>query len=242
MASASYNPKDYWIEQGKVYKDNFRYNSKFELQERFLIEYLTSNIFSTTNSQAKPVKLSVLEVGCGFGRITRLILENFGKLITKYTAVDMSPDQIRNAKKFVGDPYVEGYDVPNVGDNESKKEERLEFVVSDIQSLTSANASNLKYDLVLACEVLLHVLPSEIHQVVYQLTEMSNKHIINVDWYEDVVPKKIAPHNFIHRYEEIYANIPSVMRVRRIAIIKKGMISKLDTKQSIFHASKDAIE
>jgi SAM-dependent methyltransferase len=240
MASASYNPKDYWIEQGKVYQDNFRYNSKFELQERFLIDYLTSNIFSTTNSDSKPVKLSVLEVGCGFGRITRLILENFGRLILKYTAVDMSPDQIRNAKKFVGDQSLERQDVPTVDESESKKDERLEFVVSDIQSLTSSHVSNLKYDLVLACEVLLHVLPSEIHQVVYQLTEMSNNHIINIDWYEEVVPKKIAPHNFIHRYEEIYANIPSVMRIRRIPIIKKGMISKLDTKQSIFHASKEA--
>ena len=191
MASASYNPKDYWIEQGKVYKDNFRYNSKFELQERFLIEYLTSNVFPTTNSNVNSVKLSILEVGCGFGRITRLILENFDKLITRYTAVDMSPDQIRNAKKFVGEPYLGRHDVLTGDVNESKNDERLEFVVSDIQSLTSAYASNMKYDLVLACEVLLHVLPSEIRQVVYQLTEMSNKHIINIDWYEAEAPKKL---------------------------------------------------
>jgi hypothetical protein len=52
------------------------------------------------------------------------------------------------------------------------------------------------------------------------------------------VPKKIAPHNFIHRYEEIYAKIPSVKQVRRIPIMKKGILSKLDTKQSIFHALK----
>jgi SAM-dependent methyltransferase len=238
MSSAAYDPKDYWIEQGKVYKDNFRYNNKFELQERFLIEYLNSNIFTATNSEDKPVELSVLEVGCGFGRITRLILEKFGRLVTKYVAVDMSPDQIRNAKQFVEDSYLEGEDVPIVDDIESSKDERLEFVVSDIQSLNSTNASSQRYDLVLACEVLLHVLPSEIKQVVSQLAEMSNKHIINVDWYEEEVPKKIAPHNFIHQYEEIYANIPSVKRVRRTPIVKKGMLSKLDTKQSIFHASK----
>ena len=69
---------------------------------------------------------------------------------------------------------------------------------------------------------------------------MSNKDIITVDWYEDEVPKKVAPHNFIHRYEEIYASIPTVKRVRRIPIVKKGVLSKLDTKQSIFHASKQA--
>ena len=80
MSSASYNPKDYWIEQGKVYKNNFRYNNKFELQERLLIEYLASNIFTPTNSGDEPAEFSVLEVGCGFGRITKLLLTNFGKV------------------------------------------------------------------------------------------------------------------------------------------------------------------
>jgi SAM-dependent methyltransferase len=239
MSSASYNPKDYWMEQGKVYKNNFRYNNKFELQERLVIEYLTSNIF-TSNSGDEPSEFSVIEVGCGFGRITRLLLTNFGKSITKYVAVDMSPDQIRNAKQFLEDLYLEAKAVTTVDDTKSKYDERLEFIVSDIQSLHSTGAINRRYDLVLACEVLLHVLPSEIQQVMRQLTEMSNKHIINVDWYEEELPKKIAPHNFIHRYEEIYANIPSVKRVNRIPIVKKGMLSKLDTKQSIFHASKQA--
>lgn len=239
MSSASYNPKDYWIEQGKVYKNNFRYNNKFELQERFLIEYLTSNIF-TSNSRETPAEFTVLEVGCGFGRITRLLLANFGKSITKYVAVDMSPDQIRNAKQFVADPFLEEKAATTVDDSERMNEERLEFIVSDIQSLHSTDAIKQSYDLVLACEVLLHVLPSEIQQVIHQLTELSNKHIINVDWYEEELPKKIAPHNFIHRYEEIYANIPSVKRVHRIPIVRRGMLSKLDTKQSIFHASKQA--
>jgi SAM-dependent methyltransferase len=240
MSSASYNPKDYWLEQGKVYKNNFKYNNKFELQEHSLIEYLTSNIFTSTDSENKPAGVSVLEVGCGFGRITRLLLANFGKLITEYLAVDMSPDQIKNAKQYIGDSYLIGESVPTSDGKKSAKDERLKFVVSDIQSLNATNVSNQRYDLVLACEVLLHVLPSEIQKVVYQLTEMSNKHIINVDWYEKEVPKKVAPHNFIHQYEEIYASIPSIKQVRRIPIVRKGILSKLDTKQSIFHASKQA--
>jgi SAM-dependent methyltransferase len=238
MSSSPYNPKDYWIEQGRVYKNNFRYNNKFELQERLLIEYLKGNIFPSTYSESAPVKLSVLEVGCGFGRITKLLLANFGKSITKYVAVDMSSDQIRNARQFVEDPYLNGKAATTADDNKSRNDDRLEFIVSDIQSVRSTDASKQRYDLVLACEVLLHILPSEIEQVVHLLTGMSNKHIINVDWYEEEVPKKIAPHNFIHRYEEIYARIPSVKQVRRIPIIKKGMLSKLDTKQSIFHALK----
>jgi ubiquinone/menaquinone biosynthesis C-methylase UbiE len=88
MSSASYNPKDYWLEQGKVYKNNFKYNNKFELQERLLIEYLTSNIFTSTDSENKPAGMSVLEVGCGFGRITRLLLV---RKIKQSIRADMSP-------------------------------------------------------------------------------------------------------------------------------------------------------
>jgi SAM-dependent methyltransferase len=202
----SYIPKEYWLEKGKVYKQEFQYNKKFKLQEQMLIDYLKKQIpFST-----------VLEVGCGFGRITKLLLSNFPE-ITEYIAVDLSPEQIENAKK-----YVLGVD----------KRTALKFIVSDIQSLELDS----KYDLVIAPEVLLHILPSEIKDVILRLEGWSKRNIVNIDWYEEVVPRKAAPHNFIHQYAEIYRQMPRIARVTRIPIIKSGMFSKIDTKQSIFHA------
>ena len=111
----------------------------------------------------------------------------------------------------------------------------IKFIVSNIQSLQV----NKKYDLVIASEVLLHILPSEINEVVSKLVNMSNRHVVNIDWYEEKTPKNVAPHNFIHNYEEIYKSIPSITRVNRIPIEKKkrSLLSfQLDTKQSIFHA------
>ena len=202
----SYVPKEYWLERGKVYKQEFQYNKKFKLQEQMLIDYLKKQVSFST----------VLEVGCGFGRITKLLLSNFPE-ITEYVAVDLSPEQIENAKK-----YVLGVD----------KRTALKFIVSDIQSLELDS----KYDLVIAPEVLLHILPSEIKDVIARLEGWSKSNIVNIDWYEEVVPRKAAPHNFIHQYEEIYRQMPRVARVTRIPIIKSGMFSKFDTKQSIFHA------
>lgn len=202
----SYFPKEYWLERGKVYKQEFQYNKKFKLQEQMLIDYSKKQISFST----------VLEVGCGFGRITKLLLSNFPE-ITEYVAVDLSPEQIENAKK-----YVLGVD----------KRTALKFIVSDIQSLELDS----KYDLVIAPEVLLHILPSEIKDVIARLEGWSKRNIINIDWYEEVVPRKAAPHNFIHQYEEIYRQMPRVARITRIPIIKSGMLSKIDTKQSIFHA------
>ena len=200
----SYIPGEYWAERGKDYKKNFKYSDKFELQEQMLIEYLKKYSFS-----------SILEVGCGFGRITKLLLANFPE-ITDYYAFDLSSHQIENAKiNITGMP----------------KSESVQFAVSDIQSFQAPK----KYDLVIASEVLLHILPSEIEQVIGKLVSLSNKYMCNIDWYEEKTPRNAAPHNFIHQYEKIYKSISSIESVHRIPIVKKkGFFSKIDTKQSIF--------
>ena len=66
----TYDPQQFWTEQGKTYKEQFQYNEKFELQEQMLIDYLKKNVSLSSFS-------TILEVGCGFGRITKLLLLNF---------------------------------------------------------------------------------------------------------------------------------------------------------------------
>ena len=210
----SYNPSEYWHERGKKYKENFRYNKDFVLQEELLINYLSDNIFTPDESTK-----SVLELGCGYGRITKLLLTKFPNMIKEYLAVDLSPHQIENAKEYVG-----------------SNNNKLTFSVSDIQSFDT----NKKYDLVILSEVLLHVLPSEIDSVIKKILLLSNIHIINIDWYEDKLPRdyKIrATYNFIHQYETIYKKYtePSTI-IKRIPIKrKKNFFNTHDTKQSIFH-------
>jgi len=211
-----YIPNEYWFERGKKYKEEFRYNKNSELQERVLLDYL-KEIPSSFSSFS-----TVLEVGCGFGRITKLLLSNFSN-IQEYIAIDLSPDQIENAKVFVK-PAID-----------TKEHNPLNFIVSDIQSFQNER----KYDLVISSEVLMHVLPSEIEDVIIKIVDMSNEHIINIDWYERKTPWNAAPHNFIHQYEMIYRNTPTVSKVYRIPIVKKeSWLRSLDTKQSIFHACK----
>jgi hypothetical protein len=66
--------------------------------------------------------------------------------------------------------------------------------------------------------------PFEIQDVYRKLVDLSNAHIVNVDWYEDVAVLG-AEYNFIHQYQ---ANL-----VKRIK--KPG----LDVKQAIFHRKKN---
>ncbi len=206
----SYNPSEYWRERGKVYKKNFRYDKDKRLQEEFLLTHL-SGISGSFKS--------VLELGCGFGRITNLLLINYDN-ITEYLAVDISPDQIENAKTLISSAKL-------------SNKVKLDFLVSDIQSLKL----DKQYDLVILSEVLLHILPTEIDSIVNKLISMTKRHIINIDWYEDQPPKTQASHNFIHQYESIYKKYtePST-RIERIPIKrKKKLLGTLDTKQSIFH-------
>ena len=211
-----YIPDEYWFERGKKYRKEFRPNKYSELQERVLLDYL-KNIPSSFSSFS-----TVLEVGCGFGRIAKLLLSNFPNIL-EYIAIDLSPDQIENAKEFVK-PAID-----------TKEHNPLSFIVSDIQSFQNER----KYDLVISSEVLMHVLPSEIERVMIKIVDMSNEHIINIDWYEKKTPWNAAPHNFIHQYEKIYRNMPTLSNVYRIPIVKKGSwFRSLDTKQSLFHACK----
>ena len=113
--------------------------------------------------------------------ITKLLLSNF-KDIQEYVAVDISQHQIENAKQYVKQARKGNTD--------------LQFIVSDIQLLQIGK----KYDLVIASEVLMHIVPSEINNVIRKLVDISNKHIVNVDWYEEQNPKKVALNNFIHKY------------------------------------------
>jgi trans-aconitate methyltransferase len=216
----SYIPHDYWFNRGKTYKKEFRYNKNFELQEKILIDYLTVHLSSSSFS-------TVLEVGCGFGRITKLLLSNFPH-IREYLAIDLSPDQIENAKELIKPEIEPEVQVPNIT-----------FLVSDIQSFQIQK----KYDLVVASEVLMHILPSEIAEVMSKLISMSNEHIVNIDWYEQQPPSQAAPHNFIHQYEKLYRNMPEVLNVYRIPIMKKGSwLKSVDTKQCLFHATKKLVK
>ena len=185
-----------------MYKNQFKRDPDKQLQEEMLLDYLKGiSNFRT-----------VLEVGCGFGRISKIILSNFPE-IEEYVAVDMSPDQLENAKRYVNS-------------------DKIRFIESDIQSLQA----DKKYDLVIAVSVLLHVLPSDVDQVVAKLVSLSKQHVVNVDYHEAGQTRQVAPHNFMHHYGTIYKSLPSVKSVRHIPIAKKKMLSLLDIKQSIFHA------
>jgi trans-aconitate methyltransferase len=194
-----YDPAEYWLKRGKIYQSSFVYNQKFRAQEKSLLNHIKGLSFNT-----------VLEVGCGFGRITKQILENFPDI--GYTAIDLSPDQIENAKRFV---------------NNSK----VNFAVSDIQSFSSVN----KFDLVLAVEVLLHIKLEDINSTISKLLSLTNKYFVHVDWHEEITPPEYTTDSycFMHDFDEIYSRLGLQYNKYKIDG-KRRLFGKIDAKQAVF--------
>jgi len=177
----------FWLNRGKEYISEFQRHSffarrYFKQQEKALIKVLRS--FSFEN---------VLEVGCGFGRITKLILDEFH--VRKLKGIDLSPRQIENARKYVNNGEVE-------------------LLVGRVQDLDIPDDS---YDLVIAVEVLMHIPFKEIETAMAELVRVSRKHIVNLDWYRPKSGTQLGGYCFAHDYSSLYEKLGAT-KIEAIAI------------------------
>lgn len=162
--------KTYWLEHGATYIDEFKHGPAYAAQEAALLEALAGLKFDT-----------VLEVGCGFGRITRLVYDAFKP--RAYLATDVSQDALNNAAK-----YCEGREI--------------QFRLRDLDSF----GATPRYDLVICAEVLMHRTPLQLGPDCSTLLGLSSRYIVNVDWYEPEF-KGDAPGCYQHPYSVLFENI-----------------------------------
>lgn len=200
-----YDNESYWIMRGKGYKDEFARHKleterAFRYQEQRLVQELDNLKFD-----------SVLEVGCGFGRITKLISERYQPKV--YDAFDISPDQIDNAKRL------------NLNVN---------YSVSTIKNFEIKRT----YDLVIASEVLMHIPFTDIFQVMQKLSKASHKYIVNIDWFTGQKTNK--NHCYSHNYSQYYMNLGlNVVSTNLNNSIFDRVIKKLPRiEQTVFIAAK----
>src|SRR2546427_10208291 len=87
--SAEFDATTYWLKRGKVYLEGEQsYADYHRVQERFL--------FDTLHAGRLPMQ-NILELGCGFGRVTKLLAGNYPG--AEILALDLSPDQLENARR-----------------------------------------------------------------------------------------------------------------------------------------------
>ena len=121
---------------------------------------------------------SVLELGAGFARMTRIMLDEIPS-IEKYDAVDI---------KVIFNP---------------PSDSKLSWTDMDITTpLFDIAFSHMQYDLILASEVFMHIKPKDIDSLISKLSKIG-KQIINIDWTFNPDPN--AGWYFIHDYEALYS-------------------------------------
>ena len=176
FGTKKYDNVTYWEQEGKLYLNNYSnldesIIKRYDEQANLIIKFLSNLEFN-----------SVCEAGCGFGRITKKIIDKFNIPKKHYLAFDLSQDQINNAHKLVGD--------------------KAQFVISTINDLNT----NQKYDLVLASEVLMHISHDHIESNISKLVNLSSKYVVNIDW-KETDSRKSSFVNFAHNYKKLYENL-----------------------------------
>ena len=160
-----------WISKGKNYYEYMQNKSnrtklRYWMQEQQLKKVLR---------KIKGVE-SILEIGCGYGRITKILKQTFPQ--AQITAIDISIHQLRQARKVL---------------KEIRFNEMSLFHLPLIPT----------YDLVIAIEVLMHIHPDKIAEAINILTQKSNQYILNLDWYD---PHRAGESDFCykHSYNQLY--------------------------------------
>ena len=209
----SYEPSSFWSNYAKNIIDNIDFdNSAFQLQLTELMKVLY---------RIQPFE-TVLEIGPGTGRITDLMLHNFND-IKEYTVLEISSDMVN---KLLG----------NI-----KPRKHFNIIIGDISRWETLDKAfgNKKYDLVLAVEVLMHIKPEDIFNVLGSMLYLAKRDVVHVDYSTDT-KEELQPHNFNHNYEEMYS------KYRKHAFWK-NWIRNWDTykigniKQKIFHLTVSSI-
>jgi SAM-dependent methyltransferase len=137
----TYDPIPYWQERGHTYRADFR-PDRYRRQETELARVLKGLQFD-----------SVLDVGCGFGRIYGLLPKR-----VRYVGIDVSGAMLAT----------------HIGRG-------LPWVSLVETALRDYRASG-KFDLVIAVEMLMHVPPGDVQAAVRKLDRLSARAIVTCDW------------------------------------------------------------
>jgi len=172
--SETFDVNAYWIARGREYVAEKFPEEYHRLQERFLIEAL-----KTTGIPFR----RIIELGCGFGRVTRLLADAYPE--ATITAVDLSEQQLQNARKYCA------------------SRNNITFATYDFYSGAAFPGGH--HDLVVAIEVFLHH-PETFLQGFLRRLSAAATHMVHIDWSEEW-PWPRPEHVWIHDYAALYREL-----------------------------------
>lgn len=188
------------------YEDEFRHNSAYALQEQALEE-----VFSTI----QPDPTTVLEVGPGFGRITKYLVALWPE--AKFALFDISEAAIEKTSLAIPDIDF----AMAVGELQAQQYLPRHFPL--IWPDTGRVDEAFGFDLVVCAEVMLHIPPNEVEFAARNLlaaVKPYGGHLITCDWTEALSPdREIRVQNYRHDYPRLFNYIGAkVIDYRRVGL------------------------
>lgn len=208
-------PSEHWRKIGPDYINMIdSHDIDYEFQERMINDQILKQY-----SMHHGPKF-VLELGAGFGRITKILLNKFPE-IELYDAVDCSQEQLANLSK-----YLYNHGLYSVMD---KLVCHIEDIISPI-FIDFVNERYHKYDLIVASEFLMHVPEANIISVIENMDKLLSTGgiIFNIDWSDSSDKFKGSIECFKHDYKKIFEE-------RNFKVVEKKLPA---INQSIFISKK----
>lgn len=159
----TYDPPTYWIERGLTYEQEATERGWLRSESRPLMRQIGKLRFT-----------SILEVGCGFGRVGAALLRRRPRVA--YTGLDVSPELLKGAKQRIP---------------------AGEFICADLATFDT----DRQWDLVLAAGVLGHLKPEDVGAVIERMRKWARRDIVASDW--DAVGER-TDYQYGHDFRALY--------------------------------------
>ena len=172
----------YWIAKGRTYLKEFNKKTvvqrvRYWIQEQVIIGQLYMMKGDVDIRR-------ILDAGCGFGRITRILCQVFK--FARIYGIDISEDQLKIAQRCMP---------------------RVNFRNTSIINPAGGVPLN---QLTTAVEVLMHIEPAGIEGAVETLTRGAEQFILTVDWWTldqvDIYAAKEAGFCYLHNYGKLFSD------------------------------------
>lgn len=144
--NGGYKPRDFWDKWSRTFMNDL-WQVKTHPQHKWLLGKIDIDSGET-----------ILEVGCGFGRNIKYLMSQ-GIRSSRITGVDLSPEMIRKARRYLGKSHI---------------------------NLKTANVLGLpftdkEFDIVFTHGVLMHVEPRDLKKALQEIVRVSKNKIIFIE-------------------------------------------------------------
>lgn len=167
----------YWLERGKTFESEALAHTDWGAEDGPLMELLGELAFE-----------SVLEIGCGFGRVGEMIAQRWPDV--RYTGLDVSPDLIAAAQRRLPD---------------------AEFICADLTTWDTERT----WDLVLSVIVLSHIPPVQVAHTVAKVRRWARRDIVAVEWDER---GKATDYEYGHHYGALFGPTATRTLIANLAL------------------------